>query len=1243
LVPDEKKPARIMRLSGIVSDAHRKQQNDEEGEMASKQQFAKETSHSAAIVFICFLSTVLCLEAISCKVLYGEDIRCSSCQDCSAKLQGGYKTVILTQDIGETSDDKCIVIATDNVTLDCNKFSLSGASKGIGIFSSGYDNVAIVGCQVKHYDIGVFITGAEHISLFGNTVMENGRGIILHNVQDAELRENQVLDNYYDGILLDNSMNIELYYNLSCGTQESDIKVQGESATLGVQNKCDVAFGFNDADREEGCIYECTSLNDWDKDDIPDIFDNCRFVPNPDQRDSDEDCPQAPYRGDPRCGDACDNCPNTFNPDQSDEDADGIGDACDELHIVLSPDNPSSTDKITLRVSYLGENSSPLIRLWINKELVAECHFWECTYEGGPFASGFVYAVEYEDSSATIISTIVFLGITAPILDQPDKDEYVCAELPGGKSGVKCMWVGDGVPDISDNCPYKLNPGQENADGDKHGDACDNCKYVKNDDQNDRDGDGFGDACDNCPDLYWLKTDDYDNDGFGDMCDNCMFDYNPDQKDSDCDGIGDICDVCPDDPKNDEDFDGVCGDVDNCPTVANANQLDFDNDGVGDACACSYDIDVWPDKRCVGWFQWNYGFKFHNPSGTPLSYGDCWSWDGSCSKGYGNYKETFGSTEVCIGAWKACVGYWPHALAYYPVYRWGGASAGQCTGMSLSSLLFYNFDETPEQYVSWVTKAKDLLHKDEVKEHIAAMQGKVVSGEVIDHYLFKAGHWGATNVLNHAKNDLAKKPPVHGMILVLEEVSGNVEAHTVVVDSVREDYRKAKIYVYDSNFNGLTTTKCLDQNDWRENKCRYIEIDKETNEYSFKMESGAVWTGGETFDRIGYLPYSSIKGDVDIPWEFTNLAMMGILLASQADVRIEDTEGRMIGFDADGKGISQIPYSGILPIFGTPEQEPQAKFYVLPTGDYKMTVEGVIGGEYSGYLIGNHSMFVVSSVELNDETNDIFRVDSLFEQLSMETSDSEKTYSIEIIKQLDEGETFTQRVVRVQGAKIFQGSKASFATSADLNGVRYTNVGNRAVTYSVEFVTTAIPENDIEFFVNEQRLPSSRLENIVIGPMESHFLAPSDWEHLEQAMVDVEKSIYVFVDVKPGSCPNAVSVKTKGALPVAILGTAAFDVSNIDPSSIRLSREGISDGVSPLRWSYEDVGAPFSGEMCHCHDLNGDGYMDLSLRFDMQATVAALRLKEVTGGTLPLIVKGTLKREAKGMEIKGQDCISVLK
>jgi len=68
--------------------------------------------------------------------------------------------------------------------------------------------------------------------------------------------------------------------------------------------------------------------DDTDKDDIPNLFDNCPTTSNTDQADIDEDT----------VGDRCDNCPLTPNLDQAvTGDSDLIGDACDP-HPVTAGD-----------------------------------------------------------------------------------------------------------------------------------------------------------------------------------------------------------------------------------------------------------------------------------------------------------------------------------------------------------------------------------------------------------------------------------------------------------------------------------------------------------------------------------------------------------------------------------------------------------------------------------------------------------------------------------------------------------------------------------------------------------------------------------------------------------------------------------------------------------------------------------------------------------------------------------------
>jgi hypothetical protein len=80
--------------------------------------------------------------------------------------------------------------------------------------------------------------------------------------------------------------------------------------------------------------------------------------------------------------------------------------------------------------------------------------------------------------------------------------------------------------------------------------------------------------------------------------------------------------------------------------------------------------------------------------------------------------------------------------------------------------------------------------------------------------------------------------------------------------------------------------------------------------------------------------------------------------------------------------------------------------------------------------------------------------------------------------------------------------------------------------------------------------------------------------------------IGVTLDIKPGSYPNPINRKSRGVIPVAILGSGEYDVTDIDISTLVLSGT-----VSPLRWS-------FQGGL--------EGYDDLALKFSAADLRAAL-------------------------------------
>ena len=81
--------------------------------------------------------------------------------------------------------------------------------------------------------------------------------------------------------------------------------------------------------------------------------------------------------------------------------------------------------------------------------------------------------------------------------------------------------------------------------------------------------------------------------------------------------------------------------------------------------------------------------------------------------------------------------------------------------------------------------------------------------------------------------------------------------------------------------------------------------------------------------------------------------------------------------------------------------------------------------------------------------------------------------------------------------------------------------------------------------------------------------------------------MHVAIDIRPGSYPNPINLKSSGSVPVALLGSAEFDVMSVNPDSVTFGRvHHHESGASPLRDAYEDV--------------NQDGFLDIVLHFKIK-------------------------------------------
>ena len=111
----------------------------------------------------------------------------------------------------------------------------------------------------------------------------------------------------------------------------------------------------------------------------------------------------------------------------------------------------------------------------------------------------------------------------------------------------------------------------------------------------------------------------------------------------------------------------------------------------------------------------------------------------------------------------------------------------------------------------------------------------------------------------------------------------------------------------------------------------------------------------------------------------------------------------------------------------------------------------------------------------------------------------------------------------------------------------------------------------------------------------------------------------VEIDIKPGNGPNCFNNNGHGVIPVAILSSADFDATQVDPTTISLDGQGVRViGKANLQ--------------AHPEDVNGDSLNDLVVQIeDIAGTYEA-------DDTLATLMAETFA----GVAIQGEDTICIV-
>ena len=335
-------------------------------------------------------------------------------------------------------------------------------------------------------------------------------------------------------------------------------------------------------------------------DNVGDACDNCRYVPNVVQEDSDADCSVAPYASDPKCGDLCedadadtvadisDNCPADANADQANSDyrnfALGAAYTLTPAPSSYYPDEGNSqltNGVITeqpgcgsfLDMGWIG--TVPVITINLTEpKLVDTVRVYTGWGTCGLAPPSQVRAYTSSDGVdwTSAASTAGNAGWTTLHFDAVEA-KYFKLEFTGGGE-----WLF-----LSEAELLYWNHGL----GDDRGDACDNCPTEVNADQADSDNDGIGDACEAAA-----------------VCGNGVVEGTETCDDGNTvagDGCSVICIV------EDQDADGVFDHLDNCPTVANADQRD--SEGITNVIASIGLGNSWSASADNGKFEFRPGLK----------------------------------------------------------------------------------------------------------------------------------------------------------------------------------------------------------------------------------------------------------------------------------------------------------------------------------------------------------------------------------------------------------------------------------------------------------------------------------------------------------------------------------------------------------------------------------------------------------------------------------------------------------
>lgn len=156
--------------------------------------------HSKFIIGICRFSIIYTISLLVL-LLNVYAIEIYSCQTLTEP--NSYYTLHL--DLIQPLDEDCIIIAAENITLDCQGYSITSSSKaGIAGIYSDQSYTTITNCNVSAgiFSAGIQLLGANYSHIHDNILNNQNKGLFLIDVHNTLIENNIANFNGYTGLKL---------------------------------------------------------------------------------------------------------------------------------------------------------------------------------------------------------------------------------------------------------------------------------------------------------------------------------------------------------------------------------------------------------------------------------------------------------------------------------------------------------------------------------------------------------------------------------------------------------------------------------------------------------------------------------------------------------------------------------------------------------------------------------------------------------------------------------------------------------------------------------------------------------------------------------------------------------------------------------------------------------------------------------------------------------------------------------